>query len=75
MLKILIVLQALCSAPQAEAPVCKVRWATFDGGYQSVLIAGHHETDVVICKVIDVARADCRVFDESYITTDKLAAK
>ncbi len=61
MLRILLVLQALCSAPQTEAPMCHVRWATFDDGYQSVLITGHHKKDVVICAVIDSARADCIV--------------
>ena len=55
MLRILLVLQALCSAPQAEAPVCHVRWASFDDGVESVLITGYHD-DVVICKVIDSAK-------------------
>lgn len=59
MLKVLIVLQALCSAPHAEAQVCKVRWATMPSGVESVLITGYHEDHVVLCRIIDTAAAYC----------------
>lgn len=65
MLKLLIVLHALCGAPNAEAPVCKVRWATMPNGVQSVSITGHHGDDVVICRLINTSDADCRVTQPS----------
>ena len=66
MLKVLILIQALCGASHAEAQVCKVRWATMPDGVESVAITGYHKDHVVLCRIIDTASAEC---DQDFLST------
>ena len=78
MLKVIMILQALCGGPHGKSPVCEVKWATTPSGGQSVAITGFYKEQVVICRIIDTATADCtayRVEDEPKSATGKLAAK
>ncbi len=71
MLKVIMILQALCSGPLGNSPVCEVKWATMPSGGQSVAITGFYKEQVVICRIIDTATADCTAYrvDEPDATT------
>ncbi len=83
MLKVIMILQALCGGPHGDSPDCQVKWAKFPDGDESVGITGYYKEHVVICRIKNTAEADCtayRVEDEDeeepeVVTGTRLAAK
>ncbi len=54
MLKVILVLQALCSS--ADDITCHVNWRD---DLQQVVVSGYFQNHVTVCRVLDAARADC----------------
>lgn len=61
MLKILLVLHALCGPENPEA-ICSVKWKYYEErGAEAVLITGYNGSHFTICEIINTAEADCYV--------------
>ncbi len=54
MLKVILVLQALCASP--DDITCHVSWRD---DLQQVAVSGYFQNHVTVCRILDVARADC----------------
>jgi hypothetical protein len=54
MLKVILILQALCSSTIESPTVCQVAWTD-----RSVMISGYHKNDYVYCIIQNTADALC----------------
>ncbi len=54
MLKVMLVLQALCASP--DDITCQISWRDDS---QQVAVSGYFQNHVTVCRILDAARADC----------------